>query len=939
MLGRLDERGRVLVALALAVAALGFAVVALVGPARVDRGRFEWSAAENPLDIPLVLSASRPRSIVVRVPCELARSMGESGRRQLFTTATQGRALAVVGEGRSLSAHVGNTKVVSLPVPSAGACDAVVRFESEPGELRLTVGEASADARLPRNAQPIVTGLHADPDAAGSELSARVVTQPTGSSPSRRQLLAIVLCIVCLLGATVLLLRHSRARDFGGWLPTPALAASDAAVAVAALASVLLTPAIWDDGWILAIVRGFGVLGRFSDYYATDAATLIQGGWWDALVYPVLSSTSNVVVLRLVPLLLTVLTWWVVRRWVIDQWGDGTIRRRARFAAAAMAVLVIPAWMTTLRLEPVIALLGAVSLAATVRFCLRPSIAALLTVLTMGALAITAHQTGWVVVTAAAPAMLFLGRWLREGLRLRLLALAAAVLVAASIGLLLIGLDTDLALLRRAAVDFTSTVPGSPGYLYGPFDEWLRPHDTIIYHSAVRRAAMLLPLLGVIAARAARPRTDERDALRFALWSSVAGSLGLLFTSSKLSWHYGAVMPFSIVLVGVGFQRLLADESRWRSLKRGMATVGLALVASWALSTALEWNEFDLSSKQWAELRKVDLLGGLDLSRPIVWLVGVALITGALTVLRLLKRGPSDVTGRLLAITLGAVCVVPVVLTWSFLVRDARATDGWSFTGQLLSSAIGRDACGLPKDLPVVASAVPLDRTAGPDDIRSAFPDAYLHVPTNRALPVADVDTWGTYAATEGRSRVATTGRFSTPWYALDGAGELAFWTVGRVGGTNRIIAEALGADDSVTAKPITRVTDSLYWSIHRVPALPRDAIAVRLVLEDADSGAGGWLAATAPATVTEKPFAATLSAGDRVWVAPQHYLYAPCVELPPISQGYVHPFVASVVTPPNFGIVEHLMSEGSVVETGCVAAGPCAYRVSVADAASLLAK
>jgi hypothetical protein len=936
------SRKRLVICLGFGIAALCFALVALVGPADVDRAAFAWSAADDPLDVPLVLSATRPQSIDVDLPCELARS--DAGPTQLFNSSSIGRGLTVVGTGTDVVVRV-SRDVASLPIPAADPCTANVHFGIGDGRLRLSVGTKRTEVHLERDAQPIVTGIHAHPDTAGSALSARIVTQPVGSSPSRRQLGAIAGAVTCALVAGWLLVRATRRGTFPSWRRTPVLTISDGVVAVTALASTVITPATFDDGWVLATVRGFASSGRFSTYYERDGALLIQGGWWDTLTYPLLSSVNNVVVLRLLFVACAVLAWWVVRRWVIDQWSQGAGRRHARFAGAAMAVLVLPAWLTTLRPEPLIALLAAVAMAAVLRFSQRPSVASLLTMLLVGALAMTNHQTGWVVVTATLPAVLFLVPWLREAPRFeRLLALTTAVLVAAAIAVLLAGWDTDLALLRRAAVDTTAQ---GEGYSYGPFDEWIRPHDTIVYESAVRRAAMLLPLLGLIAAAVTAPRR-KRDLQRLAVWCSVTGYLGLALTSSKLVWHYGAVMPFSIVLVAAGFQRLLADESHWPELKRVLAAACVAVVGAFALSTQSDWNEFDLSSEQWGLLPYIESLGDLNVSRPIVWLLGLAVGTAALFGLRAWKHRPADVSRGVLALALGAACVVPVGLTWSVLADDARSTDGWSFTDQLISSATGGDVCGLGEDLGVVASAVPLASTSEPEDLPRALPGAYVQTASNATLPVAGVDTWGTGATPPGRRGPApATGRFATPWYALDGATDLAFWTVGVARDPNGITVEARDSEGDVVAADPARSTGAPFWSINRITSLPRSATEVRLVLEDNDPAPRGWLAATAPARVSYEPFASSLSSQDRVWVAPQHHFYAPCVDLPSTGGGYLEPFDAIIVAPPIRGIALRLMSEGSIVQTGCIDAGPagpggpkpgpCAYRVEAADAASLL--
>jgi hypothetical protein len=591
---------------------------------------------------------------------------------------------------------------------------------------------------------------------------------------------------------------------------------------------------------------------------------------------------------------------------------------------------------------------------ATIRCCLRPGIAPTLTVVGMGVLALTLHQAGWIVLTAFVPALLFLVPWVRARDSLdRALALTTVLLIGACLGLILFGLDTDLALLRTAATAFTSSNPGkgSPAYSLGPFDEWNRAYQVITIASVVRRAAWILPSLGLTAAVVSRRRQYQVDAERLAIWCSVAGYLGLTLTSSKLMWHYGAVMPFSIVLVAAGFARLSADESRWPALKRGAAAVGLVLVGAWAFSTpnalsdrigVSQWNRFDLSSRNWRDLRRV---GPLDLSRPIVWLGGLAILVAALAGFAIVKRRGSDVSRRVLTVMLAAVCVGPVGLTWSLLIRDARSTHGWSFTRQLLRSATGRDVCGLAEELPVVSSAVPLARTVGPDDPVRAVPNAYEHTATNRLLPIPNIDTWGTSDAGAGTSNPDRAIDLPTPWYALRGDSQLAFWTVARAGGADRITVQARDARGRVATTSVEGTTDTLYWSLHRVSNLAKDAVAVRLVLHD--DNRSGWLAATAPALVSYKPFAATISERDPVWVAPDLHLYAPCARLPSIANGYIHPFAAIIGDLPDFGTTQAFISEASIVEVGCmrtirfgmltIASGPCAFRVSASDATSLL--
>ena len=123
--------------------------------------------------------------------------------------------------------------VVSRPIAGSAPCDARVDFDIDGGVLRVSVGSSSTETRLERGAQPIVTALHAHPDVAGTELSARIVTQPAGSSPSRRQLLAMVGGIGCVLAAALLLLRAARGPVASGARALPVASGAGRALPVA----------------------------------------------------------------------------------------------------------------------------------------------------------------------------------------------------------------------------------------------------------------------------------------------------------------------------------------------------------------------------------------------------------------------------------------------------------------------------------------------------------------------------------------------------------------------------------------------------------------------------------------------------------------------------------------------------------------------------------
>ena len=109
----------------------------------------------------------------------------------------------------------------------------------------------------------------------------------------------------------------------------------------------------------------------------------------------------------------------------------------------------------------------------------------------------------------------------------------------------------------------------------------------------------------------------------------------------------------------------------------------------------------------------------------------------------------------------------------------------------------------------------------------------------------------------------------------------------------------------------------------------------MRIVLDDNDGT--GWLAVTVPSVVTDRSFDTVFGAGSTVWIGPAQYAYAPCIELPSIEQGYFAPPDAGLVYPPSYDISGAMPVEMSVFEIGCLDFGPCAYRISGDDAATVL--
>jgi hypothetical protein len=419
--------------------------------------------------------------------------------------------------------------------------------------------------------------------------------------------------------------------------------------------------------------------------------------------------------------------------------------------------------------------------------------------------------------------------------------------------------------------------------------------------------------------------------------------LGLTLTTSKFAWHYGAVASCTAVLVAAGFSALV-ELPRDARLLRAIGAVLVALVGSFALSAAGRWNGYDLVSTGWRELPQV---GDLDMSRPVVWLGVIGLVACVLVAVRRLRGRPADITRPLLGASLLAVCVLPTVLTWSLLVRDARSADAWSFAAQMVHSVTGGDECGLAEHLRVVTSATELPRV----DRGDAQPTAALDIgrePASRVGPPAgELDVWRNEPNDDRAAGSATRGSFTTPWYRPADGEKTVLWSRGD---PSQLVVETAHDDGTTSSEVLSGAAGTSYWTLHTIPPIA-DAEAMRVVLPDSSSAEP--LAVTAPARTSSRPLVDALTDADRAYVAPPYYLYAPCWRQPSIRDGYVQPFRVSIVSEPNRGTFDQLPSEATITQIGCLdittpwfyygselseTDRPCAYSVEMSDAGELLA-
>lgn len=939
-----------MLALGAALVASTCAAIAFVGPANYERKTITWRPQPGSLERPLALLGVYPQHLSIELGCVATRSVPVGVA--LITTAAApliSGGLALVTEGNALRLDVGfQTGLVRVAMPPAGPCVIRVRFVATPERARLSlrVGVSSASREIQRSVNPLtqleqswprVVGLHADPRlATQGGAVVRIRTTPSGSSPSGRQVLAQVFALLSAAVSVALITRKSsgqaviepaeqiedvgcREQDRvlrGGRIDRreaePAItkasarfAGSDFLVAVSAGGAVVFTPPFWDDGWFRAVVNSYSSLGAFSDFWALASAYPRPVGYWSMwLTWLSFSGELPMTALRISPLVLIVGSWWVLRRWVIDAVIEPDRRSLARGVAALVFSLGIATYLMTLRPEPVVAVLAALALAAVVGFSRRPGPRPLLALATVVVLAMTVHSTGTVVALSALVVIPGVVSWCRARNTItRGIWVAAVSFTGASIGLLLMGLDTDRNLVESALTTYRS----APIFRASVFEAVRIRADMVTYPLAgPQRLWAALAMLMAVAFLALAATTRSRPA-RLAGCSAMLGSLGLLLTGSILPWHLAAVVPGAALLSALVVARL----ATLRRIGVGaLVVLGLAGVAGleWSMESTAPWAPADLAEHTWSEIPNLSLWE---------WAAVVAVGSAAGLVIALARSGArARVSGAVLGATAMAV-LVPLALTWGLLLVDAAETPTWSYTRQAVRELTGRDRCGAGDYLRVVQQSTPLAQIAVDDwTLPPAGADGYG--PTLRSGAVRPTQlAWGNWDAS--RQRVVP-GRVATPWFAVGGVPEVVFWTLGQLTPPRTVRAEVVvirrGGSRRLIRLRDEPSMDSTWWAFHRIEHLPARSTAMRLVVDGGPALGDRWTAVSAPVAPQYASFA-DATTGSAVWRDPEVALALTCRPFPAAHGGVVEPFRWSLGPPGYNGAA--MAGEYAIIERGCL--------------------
>ncbi len=959
------------------LAAVGFVLAPVERPEAV----YSWPAAPDDVSavaVPLMLG--RPAELTASGSCADARDL-EADTVLLSTTPLEGAAgepaqaglRLEVGDGDALRVRTAGTDLAAVPL--AGDCTWELVTALEMTTLRVD-GEV-LDVRS-GDLRPEVAGVFSELGRPGDvtvDVTADTVFQ---TSPPPLKVALGVLAVVSLLAGLVLVSRR-RGTDPD---PDPAAAADGAAGATAvrtrprgrplrwlADAGVVLALAYWtvlgpmtvDDGYISGIVRsreGNGFIGNVYRWFNAPEAPF---GWFYEFFDLWSRVSTSTVWMRVPSLLLGVLTWLLVARGLLPRLGAfAATRGPGPYVVAAVVFLLW--WLPSnagLRPEPWVAAGLAAVLVLVERGLARRSVLLLLLGLVVAGATLAATPTGAVAFLpylAAAVPVLRVCRDSGWGLW-TVTALGAA---AAASALLPMFADQSLAAVSLAN-DIRADLPGSvPWYTeIDRYDSLLS--DDGFQGSLSRRVPVLLTFLAAAGILWQRVSGRLRDDVSAGVAGRLTAVLGLslvllLFTPTKWTMHFGALVPVGTALLVLAVHLFRADQReptrpgiRERLPLRTVATRSVSLTAV-LLVAALSW----AGPNAWAYLSDLDVPWnqvGPELRGITFWAVfltgaAVAAVVGAVVVVRGRVRDEDDVHlpfWRWVP-SAGSVVVALALLTValqlaSFLKSTSDRRDTYTLAGDAGATVDGRP-CGLAEELTVETDPTrgllrPVDADE-PDEQLDGFVEVSgTDVPRGPALTMAgqELPGWAAtgHASADGSGPAElTTGWFELPDGERDGGLPLVVTVTGDLAaGAGLSVEFGVPSGDEVTAVGGVGLNDPVGGPAPRdlrldTAAVPADAGFVRLRAVDGGADTDVPLAVSAPRVPETERFADVVDPGSPVLVDWPVAFVFPCQTLSVQSEG--------VTDVPDWRISPALPSDAGDIAIAGFVGGPYTAARSLVD-------
>ncbi|MDD7966401.1 arabinosyltransferase domain-containing protein [Actinomycetospora lemnae] len=881
-----------LAALAAITVLLGLAIP--LAPVLADDPVVTWPKAGQPAtSTSLPLTPYRPLALSADVPCAALRPGGDALRTQPPSAGTPGRGLTLTTSGgRVVVTSSGDTLVNEL-LP-LGDCTYRVVADQQGTRVERD-GQVLVDR--PGALVPQVAELATDaPGTPG--LAATVHTDDRYSSvPSGLKTTLLVLHALALAATVWMAMRRWRGRGPG--LEWPRFHPADAVVLVVSAAWVVLGPLQNDDSWYLLMARNAGPTGYIGNqiymfnttenpFVLSQYLMAVWGHLGEAIGLP----GWGLLWMRVLPLLLGLVTWWLLRVLLTTILGRG-----GRLPGVAWALLLahLAWWLPygmALRPEVVIVPLAAGVLVLAEVARRREAVGPLVPATALAALAVSVSPSGLVAAAPVVVALPWLWRWLvARGWRSRLGA-AGAVIAAGTIAIPVGFGDATLGDVIEA------TDVHSWYYLTFPwYEEWAHYRTLIETGTWGRRLPVLLTvvLLVVVSIGSGRrgPISGRLRDATLAMAVTTAVALGLLALGpTKWVNHFGAIAAPATLLLAL---TLLHSPLPRRSgalvtgasvaLISGAAVLGFAGPNTWKpysdrgqpfgdhLDTEISMLDLESFAPHWHDFYLRDVWW---------WLILAALAAVWVAWRRRAGRRTFGVTPER-AVLVTATTVLVVLMLGVMVAAPLYQGSGWTVAGSQAQALTGR-GCGLGEAATVMARTPqdvgnPTTPDAATGDFALAADDpAPVPPPGPGAVWHDEVELPPGADPTTSPSGVTGLGSLSTGWYPLpaidpaapDAPTHLTVPVAGNEPDRQRIVVQFGSGDprapveaESVAVTPGAGFT-ARQWQEIPVQLPGSRPTAVRLLVEDRVAGPDSSLAVAAPHLARMQPVMNLATAEDR---------------------------------------------------------------------------
>ncbi|MDQ3714531.1 MAG: arabinosyltransferase domain-containing protein [Actinomycetota bacterium] len=935
--------------------AVALAVVLPLAPVNMSTPSVTWPQdTTSPQSTSLQLASQIPRGLEIRFSCQTARAAEETSDGTLLATINPDQPVAVdqglvvsVLDGRVQIDAVGDG-LVDEPV-SDGACG--YRIDGGSGGLRVSRDgtEIASTEDLP-DIDVLATSLTGLPGAGADDLSVRVfVDNQMASSPTLIKTVMLVLMLFAAAVSAWALVQLDRSRRridqdddrreppdpprgpvadaaLGRPFPQRSLLFVDAVVVLVLVIWVFLAPASDDDGYYAAMARNAPFEGYVGNYFQLYNQNFTPFTWF----YNVLSLWQGVgnsaVVLRIPALACGLLTWVLLRRFVIGGPAlPAAVRSspRGMLAAVAAVALVFLAWWMPydmgVRPEAVVAVLALATLVGVTAGIEARRLTPIAAAVGAAGLGFTCHPTGFICLApliVGAPKIWALLR-ADDGALRGTLARGVAVLSPGALASAATFSDGTLHDFLRGQAIFLSIQEQN-----SMFDEWQRYGfllNQIPMGNYAKRTAVLIAIISLvwflivlITARQRRVEIPPRLV-------SAGFALGLAFllfwlTPSKWTHHFGAMAGLGAAFLGLF---LVSLPFVIRSLRDSGLRVPTGVTIFAAVSTiaviALAMHGPNDWPYNWLlgmpdPGKSPDVLF-IELDSLLWWALGLAGIIAVLH--RIFARRQLGGWRGLTAVTAIPALVLVFLLTsvgylgGSFAMATVRTLDSYSPYASAIRDPLANN-CDAAGGIDVLdeSTAAPLSRSnfvSEPVEPPSGFVSngGFFTGMPPAATPGTGMatDLWGSLTGPDGEDGV---GSFTSPWFVLPESladdERLVVTASGQLGAGNELEVQYAGAD-ALRVRSEQEITDEVNAPFWRSFELDLDeGELVRLVARDVSGGVGGWLAFTGPTVQQMTTLQSYLPEDAAVGVAwPVAFLF-PCQRQPRISSGIAEPIEFAVV-------------------------------------------